>query len=185
MNGALKVVFVTFTLILIFVIIWLTNEGTNNLLKERKNIIIPNTNRCVVPFEQLINLDTSQDICCLNNGRLTGAYYINVQNENMESPPIEMSVIPVQTYYIDVCRAFCTNTYTVNRDGTLQCNDEMTPTETILANTCVDLIRPQFINGVPCRGSSMPIARLGITNMFALNVKTANGIAQCQTRRAC
>ena len=159
----------------------LTILGTKAWKKERSNIIIPNTSVCTVPTDQLIPIDRSQNICCLNNGRLTGAYYVKTIINNRE---LEMSVIPSQRYYVNVCREFCSDgNYKINTDGSIECVNNLTDTK--LANNCVELLYPRFPDGTPCSGSALPVAILGINPLFALHVNTINGFPQCSVRAPC
>lgn len=180
-NVSLIILFaIVIILIILFVVLSMT--GMNNWAQERETIVIPTTRDCVIPLDELIVIDTTQNICCYNNGALTGAYYVQTESNGIE---LAFSTIPVATYYTNVCRQYCSSGYTINDNGTLQCEGETDiGPETTLANDCVDLIRPE-IDGVVCRGSALPIAARGITPYYALNAETSLGIAQCPVIGPC
>lgn len=182
MNASLIIMYVI-VIILIILFIVLSISGMANLSAQRETIIIPSTGLCIKPLDQLVVVDTTQNICCYNNAQLTGAYFIQAESNG---ELLGMSVIPVSTYYINVCREYCSNGYTVNTDGTLQCEGEnATGPQTTLANDCVSLIRPVFPDGQPCRGSAMPVGVLGVNPMYAFHMETNLGIAQCPVLGPC
>lgn len=185
MNLSLVIMYV-FIILLLFLFAILSYIGINNWNKDRENVVIQSTNTCSLPLEELIQIDTKNDICCINNGHLTGAYYIEVPIANTLDV-LKMSVISEPTYYINVCREFCDAGSTVNSDGTLQCSDEteLTDPKTTNANECIALIKPIEIDGKPCKGSAMPVASLGINPYYAYQISTSNGFAQCETRGPC
>ncbi len=175
---------ILFAILIIFIILFIiiNMSALNSWAQQRETVIIPSTQDCSVPLDELVPIDTSQNICCYNNGQLTGAYFVETESNGT---PLEFSVIPVATYYINVCRQYCTNGYTVNTDGTLQCEGETsTGTQTILANDCVSLIKPE-INNLPCKGSALAIAARGLTPYYALNADVNGVIAQCPVIGAC
>jgi hypothetical protein len=180
-NPPLIILF-SIVIILIILFIILNMTGVNNWAQQRETIIIPATPDCDVALDSLIPINTDNDICCYNNGELTGAYFVSVP---INATQLGFSVIPVSTYYINVCRQFCNSGYTLNTDGTIQCNGENSNgNQTTQANNCVQLIKPQ-INNLPCNGSALPLAALGINPYYAFNADTITGIAQCQVLGPC
>jgi len=182
MNAALIIMFcIIIVLIILFIVLSATSMKAWS--EERENIIIQNTDLCTRPLDQLVIVDPTQNICCYNNAQLTGAYFIET---NVNGQTLGMSVIPISTYYINVCREYCSVGYTVNSDGTLQCEGEgpLGP-QTVTANNCVELIQPVFPDGTPCRGSAMPVGVLGINPMYAFHMDTNLGIAQCPSLGPC
>jgi len=180
-NPPLVILF-SFVIVLIILFIILNMIGVNNWSQQRETIIIPSTPDCNVALDSLVPIDTNEDICCYNNGQLTGAYFVSVPINGTE---LGFSVIPVSTYYINVCRQFCNSGYTLNTNGTIQCNGENSNgNQTIQANNCVQLIKPE-INGNVCNGSALPIASRGISPYYAFNADTITGIAQCQVLGPC
>ncbi len=182
MNVSLIILFII-AVILIVLLIILNITGMTAWAQQRETVIIENTDLCIRPLDQLIAIDRTQNICCYNNGALTGAYFVDTE---INGQKLGFSTIPVSTYYINVCREYCSNGYTVNENGTIQCEGETaTGPQTVTANNCVDLIEPILPDGQPCRGSAMPIAALGITYYYALHADTPLGIAGCQNLGPC
>jgi hypothetical protein len=180
------IIMVFLAIALLTLLILLNYRGMNSWVSVRQNVVIQNTSLCELPLDQLVQIDIQEDICCINNGKTTGAYYIEKPVDDT-TDILKMSVIPSPTYYVNVCREYCTAGYTVNSDGTLLCIGDTSPTDfqTNKANNCVDAIRPQFSDGTTCRGSAMPIAALGTTPMYGFHIDTSTGFAQCETRGPC
>jgi hypothetical protein len=170
--------------ILVITFIYLSIAAITSWNNARSIIIVQNTKVCTLPLDQLVPLDPTTNICCYSGGAPTGAYYVAPTQDNVTIP---MSVTPVATYYINVCREYCITGYTVRSDGTLQCQGEVNSSgpQTTLANTCVELIRPRFPDGTDCRGSALPVAALGTKPMYALHLNTSIGFAQCEILGAC
>jgi hypothetical protein len=179
MNIALNIMY-AFAFILIIVCVLLTIKGTNRLIRDRENIVISIPSTCNLPLEELVKIDRTQKICCESNGIRTGSYYVE---RTINNETLGFSVIAVPTYYINVCREFCSEKYLQNDDGTITCVNN--PEDTILANVCVAVIRPVYSDGTSCKGGAMPIASLGTNSYFALHAKTNNGFAGCENLVFC
>ena len=188
MNIALIIFYIFIALLIIFVL-FITITGTVAYLAIRNTVILRNDNTCVVDESLLVTLDTNNNNCCYSEGIKTGAYYVetSVRNAAGTNVPITVSVIPTQTYFLNVCREYCAAGYTLTNTGDIQCNTEnnINSPQSLLANACVKLTAPRFSDGTPCRGSELPVAIVGNDLLYPLHAQVNGVIAQCTTLGRC
>jgi hypothetical protein len=172
-------------------LLFINTTNTVNYANVRGTVILQNTNVCSVNQDKLVTVDTTANVCCYNNNLKTGAFRVDVSVPSLvvgaDPIPLEFSVIPVQTYYINVCREYCSAGYTLTSLGQIQCNGEtgVTQPQSLLANTCVRITAPLFPDGTPCRGSELPIAIEQENLLYPLHAKVNGSIALCPTVGPC
>jgi len=177
-NFAILLFFIIVIFLIILFIVF-TIIGVQNYTTANSTIVLSTRTNCDLPLDQLIQINTNSDICCYNNGQLTGAYYVETDDG------LAYSVIGTATYYVNVCREYCSFGYTVTDTGTIQCeNESSTGPQTTQANTCVAELKPE-IDGTACRGSALPIAARNTVFYYANHAAGPTGIAQCLTQGPC
>lgn len=181
-NIAILVFLIIITLLIIYLIY--NNITSNyNYFTARETIILRSSNLCTVNRDLLPVLNDNTNICCYDNNVKTGAYKLTTNS----TIPLTLSAIPTATYYVNVCREFCNNGYTITLSGDILCNGEtnITGIQSTKANACSKLIAPKFSDGTPCKGSALPIALVNNNLLYAYHMQTGVGIAQCNTVGPC
>src|SRR5579872_1677408 len=159
--------FICFVFIVIFIagIIYLAVVSLKKYAITAQTIVVPATTLCNPDRTTLVQVDTSQNVCCYNNGVPTGAFFVQTSAPSIipGNPPVQLqfSAIPtLQTFYVTVCSEYCNSGYTLTATRDILCNGETTITQpqSLLANECASITAPFNPDGTPCRGSALPIA---------------------------